>query len=73
MDDTGSLTEPAIPRSLDPSQSAEQLLDMVRRALEDDRVKREHKIYVANLEAQVAKLTEQLRLLTRLERECGER
>jgi hypothetical protein len=31
----------------------------------DDRVKREHKIYVANLEAQVAKLTEQLRLLTR--------
>jgi DNA-binding NtrC family response regulator len=42
----------------------EELLDMIRRALEDHRLKQAHKAYVANLEAQVAKLTEQLRIRT---------
>jgi len=42
----------------------EELLDMVRRALEDDHVKQEHKAYVAKLEAQIAQLTEQLRVRT---------
>ena len=38
----------------------EQLLATVRRALEDRRLKLEHRAYVSNLEAQVATLTEQL-------------
>lgn len=39
----------------------EQLLATVRRALEDRRLKLEHRAYVLNLESQVAALTEQLR------------
>jgi DNA-binding NtrC family response regulator len=40
----------------------EQLLAVVGRALDDRRVKLEHRAYVSSLESQVATLTEQLRL-----------
>jgi DNA-binding NtrC family response regulator len=47
-----------------PFNDREELLDMVRRALEHDRANKEHKVYVANLEAQIVNLTEQLRIRT---------
>jgi DNA-binding NtrC family response regulator len=47
-----------------PFKDREELLDMVRRALADDHANKEHKVYVSNLEAQIAKLTEQLRTRT---------
>ena len=40
----------------------EQIFAAVRRALEDRRLKLEHRAYVSNLEAQVASLAEQLRV-----------
>ena len=46
---------------LKPSER-EQLLATVRRALETRRLKLEHRAYVSSLEAQVAALTEQLRV-----------
>jgi DNA-binding NtrC family response regulator len=39
----------------------DQLLAVVRRALEDRRMKLKHQAYVSGLESQVARLTEQLR------------
>ena len=39
-----------------------ELLAVVRRALDDRRLKLEHRAYVSKLEAQVANLTEQLRV-----------
>jgi DNA-binding NtrC family response regulator len=39
----------------------DQLLAVVRRALDDRRLKLEHRAYVSSLESQVASLTEQLR------------
>ena len=44
-----------------PFKDREELLDVVRRALEDQRSKQAQKTYVSHLEAQVAELTERLR------------
>jgi len=47
-----------------PFNGPEELVDVVGRALEDQRSKQEHRAYVSRLETRVAELTERLRVET---------